>query len=92
VRDGRLAAVIDFGTSGIGDPACDVVLAWTLLSGASRTEFRDALALDDDTWARGRGWGLWKALITVAGNRDTDVVAADEARRVLHEILADPVT
>ena len=36
VRDGRLAAVIDFGTSGIGDPACDVVLAWTLLSGDSR--------------------------------------------------------
>ena len=83
VRDGRLAAVIDFGTSGIGDPACDVVLAWTLLSGESRTVFRDALGLDDDTWARGRGWGLWKALITVAGSRDTDVAAADEARRVL---------
>lgn len=91
VRDGRLAAVIDFGTSGIGDPACDVVLAWTLLSGDGRTAFRDALALDDDTWARGRGWGLWKALITVAGARDTDVAAADEARRVLHEILTDPV-
>ena len=92
VRDGRLAAVIDFGTSGIGDPACDVVLAWTLLSGESRTVFRDTLGLDDDTWARGRGWGLWKALITVAGNRDTDVAAADEARRVLQEILTDPVS
>ena len=91
VRDGRLAAVIDFGTSGIGDPACDVVLAWTLLSGESRAAYRDALALDDATWARGRGWGLWKALITVAGSRDTDVAAADEARRVLREILADPV-
>ncbi|HEY5978984.1 MAG TPA: aminoglycoside phosphotransferase family protein [Microlunatus sp.] len=91
VRDGRLSAVIDFGTSGIGDPACDVVLAWTLLTGESRTVFRDTLGLDDATWARGRGWGLWKALITVAANRDTDVVAADEARRVLHEILADPI-
>ena len=91
VRDGRLAAVIDFGTSGIGDPACDVVLAWTLLSGDSRAAYRDTLALDDATWARGRGWGLWKALITVAGSRDTDVPAADEARRVLREILADPV-
>ena len=40
VRDGRLAAVIDFGTSGIGDPACDVVLAWTLLSGAARRRTR----------------------------------------------------
>lgn len=91
VRDGRLAAVIDFGTSGIGDPACDVVLAWTLLSGPARSAFADALGLDRDTWARGRGWGLWKALITIAGSRETDPAAADDARRVLHEILADPV-
>ena len=40
LRDGRLAAVIDFGTSGVGDPACDVVIAWTLLSGESRDAFR----------------------------------------------------
>jgi aminoglycoside phosphotransferase (APT) family kinase protein len=92
VRDGQLAAVIDFGTSGIGDPACDVVLAWTLLSGPSRTVFSEALGLDQDTWARGRGWGLWKALITIASTRDTDPPAADEARQVLHEILTDPVS
>ncbi len=54
VRDGRLAAVIDFGTSGVGDLACDVVIAWTLLSGASRTAFRAALAVDDAMWARGQ--------------------------------------
>ena len=42
-------------------------------------------------WTRGRGWGLWKALITVTGNRGTDVAATDDARRVLHEILTDPV-
>lgn len=95
VRDGRLAAVIDFGTSGIGDPACDVVLAWTLLSGEARTAYADALGLDHDTWARGRGWGLWKALIVLAGNRTSDLptalAEATESRRVLHEILADPV-
>lgn len=91
VRDGRLVAVIDFGSSGVGDPACDVVLAWTLLSGDSRQAYADAIGLDADTWARGRGWGLWKALITVAGSRETDPALADEARRVLHEILADPV-
>ncbi len=91
VRDGRLAAVIDFGTSGIGDPACDVVLAWTLLSGPGRAAYADALGLDTDTWARGRGWGLWKALITLAEIRDTDSAAADDVRRVLREILTDPV-
>ena len=66
-RDGRLAAVIDFGTSGVGDPACDVVIAWTRFSGTSRTAFRRTLDVDDATWSRGRGWALWKALITLRG-------------------------
>ena len=64
LRDGRLAAVIDFGTCGVGDPACDTVIAWTLLRGEARAAFRSALGADDATWARGRGWALWKALIT----------------------------
>lgn len=95
VRDGQLTAVIDFGSSGVGDPACDVVLAWTLLSTESRRAYAEALGLDHDTWARGRGWGLWKALITIAASRQSrpapDRNLADEARRALHEILADPV-
>jgi len=68
VRDGTLAAVIDFGTSGVGDPACDLVIAWTLLSGSSREAFRARLGVDPGTWARGRGWALWKALITYASS------------------------
>ncbi len=70
VRDGRLSAVIDFGTSGVGDPACDVVIAWTLLDGESRAAFRRTLGVDPGMWARGRGWALWKALITYAEHRD----------------------
>jgi aminoglycoside phosphotransferase (APT) family kinase protein len=64
VRDGRLSAVIDFGTSGVGDPACDLVIAYTFFSGSSRAAFRDAVRQDAATWARARGWALWKALIT----------------------------
>lgn len=89
VRDGRLSAVIDFGSSGIGDPACDTVIAWTLLEGESRAAFREALPLDDATWTRGRGWALWKALITLAGSRATDPARAAEARRVIDAVLAD---
>jgi aminoglycoside phosphotransferase (APT) family kinase protein len=54
IRDGRLSAVIDFGTSGVGDPSCDLYIAWTFLQGDSREAFRAALPLDDATWARGR--------------------------------------
>jgi len=69
VVDGRLAAVIDFGCAAIGDPACDTVIAWTFLYGQSRAAFRARLPVDEGTWARGRGWALWKALVTLAETR-----------------------
>jgi aminoglycoside phosphotransferase (APT) family kinase protein len=49
VREGRLSAVIDFGASGVGDPACDVVIAWTLLHEESRGAFRCGLGADPGT-------------------------------------------
>jgi aminoglycoside phosphotransferase (APT) family kinase protein len=90
LRGGRLAAVIDFGTSGVGDPACDVVIAWTLLSGDSRDAFRSALGVDAATWSRGRGWALWKALISLVGNlEEGDAAAAAYNRRTVDRVLAD---
>ncbi|GGR14502.1 aminoglycoside phosphotransferase family protein [Deinococcus ruber] len=89
VQEGRLSAVIDFGGCAVGDPACDLVIAWTLLSGESRRAFRAALPLDTATWARARGWALWKALITAAD--PADAAKASEARRVLLEVLSDPL-
>src|SRR5258708_33101171 len=53
--DGRLNTVIDFGCLGVGDPACDLMVAWNLFSAETRTIFREALSVDDATWARGRG-------------------------------------
>jgi aminoglycoside phosphotransferase (APT) family kinase protein len=82
---GNLAAVIDFGTCGVGDPACDLAVAWTLLTAERRQAFRARLAVDDATWARGRGWALWKALITCARTGQEAV----NARRVLCEILSE---
>jgi aminoglycoside phosphotransferase (APT) family kinase protein len=89
VRAGTLAAFIDFGTCGVGDPACDVAIAWTLMSGASRETFRARLDVDPGTWARGRGWALWKALIVYAGAPQRDHAAAVEAKRVIDEILTE---
>src|SRR3546814_4085340 len=63
VRDGRLAAVLDFGCAAVGDPACDTVPMWTFLPSSARQTFRRELAVDEATWARGRGWALWKGQI-----------------------------
>ncbi|MEV4897604.1 aminoglycoside phosphotransferase family protein, partial [Nonomuraea sp. NPDC055795] len=59
---GRLSAVIDFGGLGAGDPACDLTIAYTLMSPAARTAFRAALDVDEATWLRGRGWALTTGL------------------------------
>ena len=60
INEGQLSAVIDFGSSAVGDPACDLSIAWTFLQGASRNAFHATLRLDEPTWARGRGWALWR--------------------------------
>ena len=89
VREGRLAAVIDFGTSGVGDPACDTVIAWTFFSGASRDRFRAALELDRATWSRGRGWALWKALISLPDHLARNSPDAARPRRDIEQVLLD---
>lgn len=89
VKRGRLSAVIDFGCSGVGDPACDLTIAWTLFSGESREAFRAALPVDRASWARGRGWALWKGLITLAECMNTNPLEAGKARRAIDEVLAD---
>ena len=85
VRNGALSAVIDFGCSGVGDTACDTVILWTYFRGRAREIFRRELAVDEATWARGRGWALWKALIMLTNKPPGQ---AEFARRVLDVLFA----
>lgn len=87
---GRLSALIDFGTCGIGDPACDLQIAWTYFDRADRRRFRAAAGLDAATWARARAWTLWKALVMIAGVSGTDTDGAQA--RNLEAVLTDPLT
>jgi len=92
VNDGALSAVIDFGTCGVGDPACDLAIAWTLLTDESRRVFRDRLRPDDDAWDRGRGWALWKSLVTCAGELAEGGPDLAESMVVLEEIFEEYLT
>ena len=89
IQGGRISAVIDFGCLGTGDPACDLIVAWALLSAQTRATFRDALSVDEATWARGRGWSLSIGLIALPYYQDTNPVFAATARRMIAEVLAD---
>ena len=88
IREGRLSALIDFGMVGVGDPACDLSVAWTLFGGESRRTFRAMLPLDPATWARGRAWTLWKALIVAAGLTETNAIEAARPWSVIDELLS----
>ncbi len=89
LADGQLAGVIDFGTCGVGDPACDLAIAWTLLTSDGREVFRRRLSVDDATWARGRGWALWKTLATCSTTLadPDDAEESANAQRALGEIF-----
>ena len=88
VREGRLSAVLDWGLFGAGDPACDYLIAWSLLAPV-REAFRSAAAVDDATWARARGWALSHGVIALPYYKHTNPPMAAHARSAIAGVLAD---
>jgi aminoglycoside phosphotransferase (APT) family kinase protein len=87
--DGRLSAVIDLGGLGVGDPATDLQVAYTLLEPGPRAAFRSALGLDEATWARGRGWTLTGGLLAYRAYAAADPRVAAQTTRQITAALAD---
>lgn len=86
---GKAHAVIDFGGLGVGDPACDLMIAWGLFTGQSRTAFRAALGVDEATWRRGRGQALAQALIFLPYYWRTNPTGVQRALWAVQQVLAD---
>ena len=89
VHAGRITAIIDFSGLGLGDPACDLMIAWGMLSPGARDRFRAALAFDEATWKRGRAHALSQALIFMPYYKETNPGGVRNAKRALEEVLAD---
>lgn len=88
IQDDKLSAVIDFGGCAIGDPACDLVIAWTYFTGEERGIFIDDMNFDYDTWLRARAWVFWKATFELCKYLDDfDCVKAEEQKRVIGEVM-----
>lgn len=87
LKDGKLSAVIDFGGMGMGDPACDLVIAWTYLEGSSREIFIKEMNLDEDTWLRAKAWALWKASFVLCELENKNVTEAHEQLKIIEEVL-----
>lgn len=89
VSEGRLAAVLDFGGLGVGDPTIDLIVAWEVLDGAARNVFRDAVGVDEGCWLAGRGWALALALMTFPYYWDTMPDRCASRLAIARSVLAD---
>lgn len=91
IQNNRLSAVIDFADVGLGDPACDLIVAWSLLEANSRAIFRKHLVnIDEHTWQRGKGWALSIALIILPYYKNTNPVLTTVAERIIEQLLRNP--
>lgn len=84
---GKLSAVIDFGGAAVGDSACDLVIAWTYLSGKARETFITKMDMDPDTWLRARAWALWKATFELCQISDKNSPEAGLQKRIIDEVM-----
>ena len=82
----KLSAVIDFGGASVGDPACDLVIAWTYLSGKAREIFISEMDMDSDTWLRARAWALWKATFELCQITVKRSHEAEAQKRIIGEV------
>jgi aminoglycoside phosphotransferase (APT) family kinase protein len=88
-ENGQLTTVIDFAGLGVGDPACDLMIAWGLFSGESREAFRAVLGLGSATWSRGRGQALSQAVIFIPYYLETNPLGVKYAQHTLDEIFTE---
>lgn len=89
IRNSKLAAVIDFGCMAIGDPACDLVIAWTFFQGAARECFKNTMVMDTATWERAKGWALWKASFELVRGHDKSESNKQKNIKIINELLKE---
>ena len=91
VRRGRISAVIDWGTLGIGDPAIDLMLGWTLFDAPSRAAFHAAMVPSPEDWARARALAFAKAIVALPYYRDSNPAFHAVMAHTLEQVLSDAV-
>lgn len=89
LRDGDVAAVLDWGSACYGDPARDLAPAWSILGPKGRQVFREIVAPDDETWARGRALELCHAVDAMLHYLPRRHAIGDVMAATLSRILAD---
>ena len=87
-REGRLAGVIDWSATGVGDPACDAMFAWSL-GCRGPGALPPPLGFDDATWARARGWVVEQTVLYIPYYAQSLPMAVAQAKTRLEAALSD---
>ena len=87
IKDNELSAVIDFGGMAMGDPACDLVIAWTFLTGKARDIFIHEMNQDEETWLRAKAWALWKATFELSHIEDKTSPEGIVQKKIIEDLL-----
>lgn len=89
MASGRIGAILDFGSAGVGDPAADVIAAWSVFGPLGRAPYRSALNVDDATWRRARGFALHQAAIAIPYYVKTNPGFAALAQRTIEQVVRE---
>jgi aminoglycoside phosphotransferase (APT) family kinase protein len=89
LKNGNIAGIIDFGLMGVGDPACDLAPVWSFLPTHARDRFREAVDVDESTWQRGKGWGLYIGVIALSYYRERNPTLSSIAEKAIRAVIED---
>jgi aminoglycoside phosphotransferase (APT) family kinase protein len=87
VNNGGVVSIVDFGLAALGDPACDLALAWSFLPTEYRDGFFDAAEAEDETVQRGKGWALYIGAIALSYYRERNSVLARIGKQAIGAVL-----
>lgn len=86
-RHGRIAGLLDWGGMAAGDPAVDLMAAWTVLDAPGRAALFRQLAPEEAIWRRARGWALSVAALQWPYYNASNPALAGRALVVLRSVL-----
>ena len=88
VADGRLAAVIDWGAAGRGDPAIELNAMWGYLPESAADLYRATVGLDEAAYRRARGFALAPSISASTYYRETAPEIARGALETVRRLIA----
>jgi aminoglycoside phosphotransferase (APT) family kinase protein len=89
VSNAQVVGIVDFGLAALGDPACDLALAWSFLPATHRDIFFKAAEADEAMVQRGKGWALYVGAIALSYYRHSNPVLARIGEKAISSVLED---